>query len=168
MKHFSVLGIVVLLAVGVRGQRGVQGAFGTGGRVPGQVISARPSCSRHASSGGVRLELTGVYIDSSLLWFVFRGTNGSAIDFRAGGMRFAFKERRALKRRALQELRLVPVVRLEAPVVRSDSAVRLYYGLVPRVPSTRQELVIEWVERNGDRRMQLHVPARILLTARRL
>ncbi len=160
MKKMMVFGVVVLLVFGVQGQ----GLL----RVPRAVVDAGSCCSRHVSSGGVRLELTGVYIDSSLLWFVFRGSNASAIDFRVGGMRFIIRNRRALKRRALQELRFVPVMRQEAAMIRSDSTVRLYYGLMPRVPGKRQELVIEWVERNGDRRMQLRVPARSLLTAHRL
>lgn len=184
MKKLSALGLAVLLvlrglgqAVEVRGHlNGLPGPVvspgalaGSGfGGIPASVLTARPCCSRHAISGGVRLELTGVYIDSTLLWFVFRGTNRSAIDFRAGSMRFFIRDRRALKRRALQELRLVPMVRFEAPVLFADSTVRLFCGLAPRVPGRRQELVIEWMERNGDRRMQLRVPARILLTAHRL
>lgn len=133
-----------------------------------RVLNASPCCSRHAVSGGVRLELTGIYIDSSLLWFAFRVVNRSAIDFRAGGMRFVVRDRHAMKRRALQELQLVPLVRREAAVIRADSAVRLCYGLTPRVPTRNQELMIEWVEKNDDRRMQVRVPASSLLRARRL
>ena len=187
MKKMMTLGFAALLALAVRGQSAVRdlgdqsavreaflgvgqerGAFAGGGRVPGAVMDARPCLSRRAGSGGIRLELTGTYIDSSLLWFVFRCANSSAINFRSGGMRFVIRDRRALKRRALQELRLVPVVRQEAALLRADSTVRLYYGVIPRVPRPRQELMIEWVERNGDRRVQLRVPARILLTAHRL
>lgn len=165
MKRGIILGLFVLLAFCTHGQAGGRGLVGG---VPARVLRAAPCSSRHAVSGGVRLELTGIYIDSALLWFVFRGVNRSAIDFRAGGMRFLVRDRHAMKRRALQELRLVPLVRREVAVIRADSAVQLCYGLTPRVPGRAQELVIEWVEKNGDRRMQLRVPASALLRARRL
>jgi hypothetical protein len=168
MKKAVVVGVVFLFAFGVRGQVAGRASLPGHGGVPAEVLKAKPCCSRRASNAGVRLELTGIYIDSSLLWLVFRGVNRSAIDFRAGRMRFVIRDRHALKRRALQELRLVPLVRQEETTVWADSAVTLYYGLTPRVPGKRQELVIEWAERNGDRRMLIRVAARDLLTARRL
>jgi len=137
-------------------------------QVADRVLHARPWCSLHAVSGGVRLELRGVYVDSSLLWFAFRASNYSAIDFRAGSMRFTIRDKRSLKRRALQELNLAVVVRREIGLLRADSSANSCYGLIPRVPGKKQELVVEWMERNGDRRMQLRVPARYFLTARRL
>lgn len=137
-------------------------------QVADRVLQARPFCMQRVSSGGIRLQLTGIYIDSSLLWLVFRAGNQSAIDFRAGSMRFFIRNKHAMKRRALQELRLSPLVRREAILLRSNSTVSLCYGLVPRVPGKHQELVVEWVERNGDRRMQLHVRAAALLRARKL
>ena len=132
------------------------------------VLQSKPCRPRHTTMGGVGLELRGIYIDSGLLWLVFRGVNHSAIDFRPAPMHVAIRDKRALKRRALQERLLAPVIRDEPSVIAADSTVLFCYGLVPRIPGRKQELSIEWMERNGDRRLQLHVPASAILTARRL
>jgi len=132
------------------------------------VLHARPCHQRHTSTGGIGLELRGIYIDSGLLWLVFRGVNHSAIDFRPAAMHIDIRDRRSLKRRALQERPLTPVLKSDPSVLSPDSTVLFCYGLVPRIPGKRQKLSMEWMERNGDRRLQLQVSAAAILTARRL
>ena len=129
------------------------------------ILQAGPCHQQHTSMGGVRLELRGIYIDSGLLWLVFRGVNHSAIDFRPATMHIAIRDRQALKRRALQERPLKPVIKYEPSVVQADSTVLFCYGLVPRIPGRKQELGIEWMERNGDRRLLLRLSAKSILTA---
>lgn len=132
------------------------------------VLHSKPCHQRQTIIGGIKLDLRGIYIDSGLLWLVFRGVNHSAIDFRPATMHICIRDIRSLKRRALQERSLTPVIKYEPSVLLADSAVLFCYGLVPRVPGRRQELSIEWMERNGDRRLQLRVSAAAILTARRL
>jgi Domain of unknown function (DUF4138) len=165
MKRIVFVGLILLVTLVSHAQEVVVGV--PAGTIA-HVLEAPPYHERQTTTGGVRLELTGIYIDSNLLWVVFRGINRSAIDFRPGSMRFAIRDKKALKRRALQELPLSCVVRSEPPLLQADSTIRLAYGLVPRVPGKNQELRIAWVERNGDRRLLLRVPANIILTARRL
>lgn len=132
------------------------------------LLAAPVHYGRYAEMGRVRLELRGVYIESGLLWLVFRGINRSAIDFRPATMRIAIRDKHAFRRRALQERSLPLLVGYEPSVLRADSAVLFCYGLTPRVPGRRQEIFIEWMERNGDRRLLLHVPASAVLTARKI
>ena len=133
-----------------------------------RVLQAPACYGRSVALGGVRLDLRGIYVYSGLLWLVFDATNRSSIDFRAGSMGFAIRDRHVLRRRARQEIRLSPVMRREKSILASDSTVRFCYGLVPRTPSNKQELVIEWGERNGDRRLQLRVRGSMLLKAKKL
>ena len=120
------------------------------------------------TAGGVRLELRRVWVSEGRIWLGFKAWNRSAIDFRADPVRFAIRSRRAFKRRALQEIRLVPVVRQEPRILRSDSTISFSDALAPRVPGKGQELVVEWVERDGDRRVRVRVKAKKLLKARKV
>lgn len=130
-----------------------------------KVLLAPPSHPIRAAAGGVRVELRGVYVCEGLLWLSFRAENRSAIDFRAGVLRVAIKDKRAFKRRALQEVALAVVSRQEPAVLRADSVVRFCDGLAPRVPGKGQELVVEWAERDGDRRVEIRVKGKRVLGA---
>jgi hypothetical protein len=123
--------------------------------------------SAFGQAGGVRMELRKAVVRDGLVWLSFRASNRSAIDFRADPVRFAIRSRRAFKRRALQEIRLVPVVRQEPRILRSDSTICFADALAPRVPGKGQELVVEWVERNGDRRVRVRVGVKTLLKAKK-
>jgi hypothetical protein len=77
----------------------------------------------------------------------------------------AIRDRKAFKRRALQEMALAVVFRQEPSVLRSDSVVRFCNGLAPRAPGKGQELVVEWAERDGDRRVWMRVKGKRVLGA---
>lgn len=132
------------------------------------VLAARPWMSRHVSAAGVRMELRGLYMCGGLLWVWLRAENRSAIDFRGNVVRFGIRDKHAVRREAVQEIRLVPVVSRGPSVLCADSTASFCYGLAPRVPGRKRELVIEWGERNGDRRMRLRVRGKYVLRARRL
>ena len=132
------------------------------------VLSAAGSRIRGTSSGAVKLQLRGIYVLDGLLWFTMRVSNGSVIDWRAGPMRFSIRDRHVLRRRARQELPLAIVARHEALTVRSDSSVVLCYALTPRLPRKGQDLVLDYGERNGDRRMMLRLKSKDILKAKKL
>jgi hypothetical protein len=160
MKKTMSVCLSLLLILAVRGQDRQKEL--------GLVAEAAASHSRHVEVSGVRLELRGVYVLDGLLWFSLRVSNGSVIDLRAAPMRFSIRDRRVLRRRARQELPLATVVRRETLSVLSDSAVWLYYGLAPRLPDKRQELVMEYGERTGPRRMSLRLRDKDILKAKKL
>ena len=130
-----------------------------------RVVASPPSHPVHVESNGVRLELRGVYVCEGLLWLSFSAENRSAIDFRAGLVRVTIRDRKVFKRRALQEVALAVIFRQEPSVLRSDSTAVFCDGLAPRVPGKGQELVVEWAERDGDRRVQMRIPAKRVLKA---
>jgi|GEM_PF-3246922 len=132
------------------------------------VLGAPASVSHHVRVGDARLELRGVYVLDGLLWFSLRMSNGSVIDWRGSPMRIVIRDRRVWKRRARQEQSLVTIARREVLLVRSDSVISLCYGIVPRLPGKRQDLVLEWRERNGDRRMSLRLDRKDILKSKKL
>jgi hypothetical protein len=103
-----------------------------------------------------------------LLWLSFSASNRSSIDFRGNAVRLEIRGRRAFKRRASQEVGLRVAFRGEPSVVRADSVVRFCVAVAPRVPGKEQEMVAEWVERDGDRRVVLRVNGKRVLRAKRV
>lgn len=160
MKMIMLLGLSLLILSCTRAQ--------DRNREVATVLGAEASRVLVAAASGVRLELRGVYVLDGLLWFSLRVRNGSVLDWRGNAMRFSIRDRRVLRRRARQELPLAAVVRREGLVVSADSTVALCYGLMPRLPGKRQELVLEYGERNGDRRLSLRLRAKDILNAKKL
>jgi Domain of unknown function (DUF4138) len=166
MKRAGLLLSVMMAMVLVRGQGGGRGVRWD--QEVQKVIGAKACFVRGVTSGGIRLVIRGIYVDEGLMWVSMRAANRSAIDFRAGAIRFVIRDKHTLRRRAVQEMSLAVVVRKEMTVLRADSVGWLCDGLVPRVPGHGQELVVEWGERNGDRRLRVYIPGRDLLRARKL
>lgn len=133
-----------------------------------KVLEAKPFIGKHVTTGGVRLELRGVYVVDGLLWFALRVENASVIDFRASPMRFMIRDRHTMRRRARQELALPAIARREPVMIHSDSSALLCYGLPPRLPHPKQELLLEYGEKNGDRRFMIRLAAKDVLRAKKL
>jgi len=132
------------------------------------VLAAPGSRVQRVGAMGVELELRGVYVLDGLFWFSLRVSNRSVIDWRANPMRFFIRDRKVWRRRARQELPLTPVLRRENVLVGSDSVVSLCYALQPRLPRKGQDLVLEYGERNGGRRMVVRLSGAALLKAKKL
>jgi hypothetical protein len=160
-----VFGCVLLVVVGFAQERGgLASQEGAAARVMGAPLSHPVT----AWTGGVRVELRGVYMCDGLLWLAFAASNRSAIDFRGNAVRVEMRGRKAFKRRACQELGLRVVWRGEPGVLKADSTVRFCVAMVPRVPGKEQEIFIQWVERDGDRRVVMRVRGKRVLRARRV
>jgi hypothetical protein len=133
-----------------------------------RVLDAPPSHPVRVSAGGIRVELRGVYMGGGLLWLAFGSANRSSVDFRGNAVKVEMQERKAYRRRARQEVGLRVMYRQEPVVLKADSTVRFCVAVVPRVPGKEQEIVIQWVERDGDRRIVLRVRGKRVLTAKRV
>ncbi len=136
--------------------------------VAARVVAAPRSHPVKVSAAGIRVELRGVYMADGLLWMAFDAVNRSSVDFRGNMVRVSLRARKAFKRRASQEVAMRFVWRGEPGVLRADSAVRFCVAVVPRVPGKEQEMVIQWVERDGDRRVVVRVRGKRVLRARRI
>lgn len=156
----AVLGLVAVKGQGVALARG-----GHLDSVAARVMAAPLSHPVRVSTGGVNLEWRGLYMSQGLLWLSFRAVNHSAIDFRGDAVRVYIRDRRGVRRRAVQERALRPVYRSGTGVMAAGGAISFCVGLVPRVQGKGEELVVEWVERNGDRRMMAAVRGKRVLKA---
>jgi hypothetical protein len=110
---------------------------------------------KRCQSEGVGLALRGMYLQSGRLWFVLEWNNHSAISYIPGYARWFIRDRRILKRTAVQELALEPLNEQDLPVVEGDSVHTTLTGFRPFALARGKELVLEAGEKNGGRVLTL-------------
>ncbi|HVS98102.1 MAG TPA: conjugative transposon protein TraM [Puia sp.] len=119
----------------------------------------------HCRSEGMELSLRGVWLVDSLLWLGLEWVNHSPIPYMAAYTRWYIRDRRVLKRTAMQEWPVAPVGE-SAPVVVGDSLRYGWAGFRPFALAKDKELVLEMGEKGGGRVLQLVIDHRELLHAK--
>ena len=160
MRQSIVMSLMLLILSAAHGQNRDS--------IAAMVMRAPIAHAAHTSTGGVSLRLRGVYIRDGLLWCAFDAQTRSSVDFRGDVMRFWLQPGHTVRRQAQQELRWLAVYGNSPVVLRSNSSATFCYAVPARAPSRRQLLRVEWVERNGDRRLWLYIPAKRMVGARKL
>jgi hypothetical protein len=117
---------------------------------------------------GVELELQGIYLRDSLLWFATRWVNRSPIGYVADYCRWVIRDKRALKRTAQQEQPLEAMYTPKAAAVAGDSVVAQWTGFRPFALGRDKELVMEAGEKNGGRVLTLVIGHKQILKAKKI
>ncbi len=122
----------------------------------------------HASvhSEKMRLQIEGIYLKDSLLWFTLRLGNAAQVPYAPEFVRLFIQDRAKVKRTAIQQAAMEPVF-AELPNEipgRSSGTFALGYPLftVPR----DKELWLEIAERSGGRLLKLPISYKTILKAR--
>ena len=122
----------------------------------GDVVS---SCRNE----GVELRLRGVWLMQGRLWFGLEYSNHSAIAYTPAYVRWFIRDRRQLRRTAIQELPLEPVYMPEVSAVAGDSSIHTWTGFTPFALAKDKELILEVGEKGGGRTLTLRIkPSAIL------
>jgi hypothetical protein len=116
---------------------------------------------------GVELELQGIYLQDSLLWFATRWVNRSPIGYVPDYCRWVIRDKRVLKRTAQQEQPLEGVYLPKMIVVAGDSVVAQWTGFRPFALGRNKELVMEAGEKSGGRVLTLVIGHKQILKAKR-
>jgi conjugative transposon TraN protein len=122
----------------------------------------------HASvhSEKMRLQVEGIYLKDSLLWFTLRLRNATQVPYSPEHIRLFIQERTKARRRAIQEIPIEPVYTALPNRItgRSSEIFALGYPLftVPR----NKELWLEIAERSGGRLLKLPISYKTILKAR--
>lgn len=115
---------------------------------------------RRCRSEGIELDLQGIYLQDSLLWFALRLSNHSPISYVPDYYRWIIRDKRTFRRTAEQEL-------LVEPVYSRDSAGNQWVGFRPFALAKDKELVLEVGEKNGARTLSLVIDHKRILKAKR-
>jgi len=103
----------------------------------------------------MKLSLRSIYLRDHLMWFTFQLTNHSKIEFEPEYVKFFIADKYRAKRRAMQQIELVPLFHRE-----------MVFAFTPFTISKNKRLVIRVAEKNGGRSLSLKINHKILLKAR--
>lgn len=125
-----------------------------------------PFLHRSVKEGGVSLILQGVYLREGLLWLSFLLANDSRIDYTPDYIRPFIRDRKKMKRMAVQEISL-PVVYERRPTrVAADSGQVINLAFAPFALGKDKRLVLQLAERGGGRELNLEIKSKTLLNVK--
>jgi conjugative transposon TraN protein len=119
-------------------------------RQDAESLAARRSFLRvKGKSDGLRLGLSGIWLRDSLQWLVFSLRNGSVLPFRAERWRFFLQDRKAVKRKAVQEVGVEPVYFSDVTTIMGRGKQAVAAGFDPFVVPGGKWLVVEVAGKDG-------------------
>jgi Conjugative transposon, TraM/Domain of unknown function (DUF4138) len=141
----------------------------------GEVYQIQPpgfvpggSFIRRCRTEGMEVGVQGIYLQDSLLWIAVHWRNHSPIGYQPDYCRWVIRDRRSIKRTAVQELVLEPVYKPTLAVIAGDSIVGQWTAFRPFALAKDKELVLEIGEKNGGRTLELAIGHQHLLHAKNI
>lgn len=117
--------------------------------------------------GKVAFRLTGLYVHQDVLLYGLKLDNRSPLDYDFESLRFFIKDKKRVKRTALQLSEVKPVFILnDTNQVPSRSEHHMVFVLPKFTLASDQRLVIRAKEKNGARHLELQVGGKPILRAR--
>lgn len=132
------------------------------------AIHARAFLHKKISNEQMRLRLAGIYLKDGLMWFKFRLSNHSQVDYAIDQTSFSIIDKKQVKRTARQEITLMPVYHHSIGQVSGNHTGEWVQAFQPvTIPKTKR-LKILVSEKAGGRNLIMYIKARKLLRARAL
>lgn len=122
---------------------------------------------KRESQYGIFLELTGVFISKDVLYYCIRVGNRTPIGYDIAGLRFFVRDKRKVRRGAIQETELIPVyVHGNTHKVEGNSENALVFALPKHTLPEKKYLTVDLSEtQNGGRELQLKLRYKTLTRA---
>lgn len=118
------------------------------------------------SSGNVRLSLTGIFTNSSVLICKLRIENSSSLSFETGRIRAWVTGSQKGKRRSAQDKETdILLMQQECPVIREKQSCLLAVVLPKAALAPGQALQVEVHEKGGERHLTILIPNRHIINA---
>lgn len=115
----------------------------------------------------VNLALTGIYIKDNIVFYSFRITNRSNINYDIDYLRFFIRDKTKVKRTASQEVEQKPIyVFGNAHSISGTSVENVVYALEKFTIPDAKRLLIEMFEHNGGRHLKLSIKNNTIVNAR--
>ena len=131
------------------------------GFVPGGCFLQR------CQTEGMELDLYGIYLKDSLLWFGLQMQNHSPIGYIPDYARWFIRDRRLFKRTAIQEIPVEPAFSPPLAPIPGDSTRQSWTGFRPFALAKDKQLVLEIGESNGGRVLTLTIDHKQILKAKK-
>lgn len=118
---------------------------------------------RH-SKWDMMAEVRGIYIQDDVLYFQLQLHNNSPIDYEPELMRFFIRDRKKAKRTAVQEQELTPLLVTATPtVIKAMTNSTMVIAVQKFTIPDAKLLLIQFMEKNGGRHLQLKVSNKKLM-----
>lgn len=115
----------------------------------------------------VTLSLDGIYVDDDIIFYRLNITNLSQINYDVESLRFYIRDKQKVKRTATQEVELNPLYLYgDRKMIKGNTSKTLVYVLPKFTIPDAKGLVIEMMEKNGGRNIDLKVTNRSIVKAR--
>ena len=115
----------------------------------------------------VGIALIGIYINEQTIFYHFRLSNSSNINYDVDFLRFYIKDKEKVKRTASQEVNVEPIYTFgNASFIEGKSSQDVVYALEKFTIPDSKHLVVEMYEKNGGRNLTLSVKNKTIVNAR--
>lgn len=135
----------------------------------GIVHSKRTIRSYKESKYKIGLALYGIYIKDDVMFYHFRITNKSNINYDIDFLKFYIRDKARIKRTASQEIEVKPIyVYGDDKSVKGGTTTDLVYALTKLTIPESKHFDVEMFERNGGRHFELEIENKTIVKARSL
>lgn len=109
-------------------------------------------------------EITGIYVQSDVLYFQLQLTNNSPLDFEPELMRLFIRDRKKAKRTAVQEQEITPLLVTANPtVIKARTSHTMVIAVQKFTIPDAKQMLIQLMEKNGGRHLQLKITNKKLM-----
>lgn len=113
------------------------------------------------------LSLDGIYVHNDVIYYQLEIANKSQVGYDIGSLRFFIRDKKRVKRAAVQEQEIKPLfIQGDTAVIATNSTRKFVYALPKFTTADKKYLSIELMEKNGGRHMQLGISSRAIVRAR--
>ncbi len=135
-----------------------------------ETISAKqPMLRKRDKKFDIILQMSGIYVRDNVLYFQLELTNDSHIAYKVEQLRFYIRDKKKPKRTATQETELKPIYLYgNASRINGRSSQTVVVALNKFTIPDKKEFVIEMMEHNGGRHLQLEEGNRTIMKSQLL
>lgn len=116
----------------------------------------------------MRLQLQGILLSPTTMWYKLSVTNGSQVDFNMEYVRFFLRNKKQPRRTAMQEMEVFPIYTANTEKVNGLGKAEWIYGFSPFTVPPNKKLIIQTGEKANGRTLVLRVKSKTVLRARKL
>jgi conjugative transposon TraN protein len=132
----------------------------------GMLVNEKSFLHRSTRKEKMRLQVEGIYLEDSLLWFTIRISNSAQVPYHPEDVRVYIQDRTKAKRTAIQQAEMEPVYEARPNRVGGRSAETFALGFALFTVPRDKQLWLEVAERNGGRLLKLPINYKTVLKAR--
>jgi conjugative transposon TraN protein len=132
-------------------------------------ITILPAFLHHKDKADdMKMELEGIYMDKDVMFYEFKISNKSHIDYSVDFTRFYVRDKKKVKRMAIQEQEITPLQTYpdSAVTIAGNNRRTIVLAFKKFTIADNKNLAIELYEKNGDRHLSMNLDGKEILKAR--